>query len=279
MKNIGVIGAGVMGKGVAERLASYGYEVKLVDLNESILNRALKEIKTEISLYNLVHEDKKDKNAILKNIEISKDYSCLSNADLVIENISEKVAEKEKVYNKLSGILKAECLIFANTSCISITKLGSYYSYHDNVIGVHFMNPVTKQHHAEVIRGMHTSKRTIQRSISFLKSIQISCTIVEDAPGFVSNRLSHIFMNEAANIVMEGVATAEDVDKLFTEAFHHEMGPLHTADLIGLDTVVDSLDVLFESYHDPKYRCSILLRKMVDAGLLGRKSGQGFFKY
>ena len=279
MEKIGVIGAGVMGRGVAQRLASYGYKVELIDLSDAILNKALKAIKTEISLYNLMNDKKKSKKAILANITTSIDYGCLKDVDLVIENITEKISQKEKLYRELSDVLKPECLVFANTSCISITKLASCYTYHSNVIGVHFMNPVTQQHHAEVIRGMYSSEKTIRETISFLQNVQISCTVVEDAPGFVSNRLSHIFMNEAANVVMEGIATAEAVDELFTEAFHHEMGPLHTADLIGIDTVVDSLDVLFESYHDPKYRCSILLRKMVDAGLLGRKTGQGFFKY
>ncbi len=141
------------------------------------------------------------------------------------------------------------------------------------------MNPVPLQKFAEVIKGNFTSDDTIEKVKSFLKEIEIDCTVINDSVGFVSNRLSHLFMNEAINLVMEGVATPEQIDQIFTEGFHHSMGPLHTADLIGLDTVMYSLNVLYQNYQDPKYRCSPLLRKMVDSGLLGRKSGKGFFEY
>lgn len=141
------------------------------------------------------------------------------------------------------------------------------------------MNPVPKQNFAEVIRGFYTSEETIEKTKLFLESAGINCTVVNDSPGFVSNRISHLMMNEAANLVMENVATPEQIDMIFTNGFHHETGPLHTADLIGIDTVVNSLDVLYESYQDSRFRCSPLLRKMMYAGLLGRKSGEGFFKY
>ena len=141
------------------------------------------------------------------------------------------------------------------------------------------MNPVPLQEFAEVIRGIYTSNETIKEIEELLQTVGISCTVINDSVGFVSNRMSHIFFNEAANLVLEGVASPEQVDQIFTDGFHHKMGPLHTADLIGLDTVVDSLKVLYDSYQDSKYRCSPLLQRMVDAGMLGVKSGRGFFEY
>ena len=174
---------------------------------------------------------------------------------------------------------KPECIYFVNTSCISITKIGSFTKRADKVIGTHFMNPVPMKHACEVILGYHTSEETIQILKDVLKKVEIRPIIVKDFPGFVSNRISHLLMNEAAMVVQDQVAAPEDVDDIFKSCFEHKMGPLETADLIGIDTVVDSLDVLYESYHDPKFRAAPILRKMIDANLLGRKSGQGFYKY
>lgn len=278
-KKISVIGAGVMGCGVAQRLIQYGQSVLLVDIEEEILNRAVHSIKRNLMLSNMMSEEKMDVDSQMTLLETTVELSDVKDSEFIIENITESAGLKEILYRKLDHICSVDSYFLVDTSCISITKIASYTKKPDRVIGVHFMNPVPRQRFAEVIKGIHTSAETILTVQEFLKNIKISCTVINDSVGFVSNRLSHIFMNEAANLVLEGVATPEQIDTIFTEGFHHEMGPLHTADLIGLDTVVDSLQVLFESYQDPKYKCSPLLVRMVDAGLKGRKSGKGFFQY
>lgn len=279
IKIVGIVGAGVMGTGVAQKFAQYGYDVKLVDLKEDVLKKSKKTINRDLMIKNMMSGEKVDAKKILEHIEVSTDYKILENADIVIENVPEVIEIKKAVYEEIEKYCKEDCCYLVNTSCIPITEIGSYTNRPDKVIGVHLMNPVTMQKFAEVIRGFYTSEKTIQYIKNVLTSVEIDCTVINDSPGFVSNRLSHLFMNEAANLVLEGVAEPEQIDKIFTEGFHHTMGPLHTADLIGLDTVVNSLEVLYESYQDPKYRCSPLLKKMVSAKLLGRKTGKGFFEY
>jgi 3-hydroxybutyryl-CoA dehydrogenase len=166
-----------------------------------------------------------------------------------------------------------------NTSCISITKIGAITKRPDRVVGTHFMNPVPMMKAVEVIKGFYTSEKTIQRTKDLLTSLNKEGIVVNDFPGFVSNRISHLMMNEAAFIVQDQVADIKTVDEIFKKCYSHKMGPLETADLIGIDTVVESLQVLYDSYQDPKFRCCPLLKKMVDAGLLGRKSGRGFYEY
>lgn len=268
-----------MGCGVAQRLIWYGQPVLLVDINEETVNRAVHSIKRNLMFSNMMSREKTDVDAGMALLKTSVTLTDVKDSDFIIENITESACMKEELYKKLDHICGKDCNFLVDTSCISITKIASYTSKPDRVIGVHFMNPVPKQRFAEVIRGVHTSDETILTVKQFLERIEISCTVINDSVGFVSNRLSHIFMNEAANLVLEGVADPEQIDMIFTEGFHHEMGPLHTADLIGLDTVVDSLKVLYESYQDPKYKCSPLLARMVDAGMKGRKSGKGFFQY
>lgn len=279
IKVIGIIGAGVMGTGVAQRFAQYGYDVVLIDKTDEILDKARSSINRNLMIHNMMNKEKVDVKNVHSHIATSIDYEVLREVDVVIENVPEVIEIKEKVYLELEQKCKRECYFLVNTSCISITQVASYTSRPDRVIGVHFMNPAPIQKFSEVIRGYYTSNETIEDVKKLLKSIEINCTVINDSPGFVSNRMSHIFMNEAANIVLEGVATPEQVDMIFTEGFQHKMGPLHTADLIGLDTVVNSLEVLYQSYQDPKYRCSPLLKKLVSAGLLGRKTGKGFFEY
>jgi len=279
IKTIGIIGAGVMGSGVAQRFAKYGYDVILIDISQDILEKSINSVNRNLMIDNMMNKEKTDVKKVLSRITTNVDYQALKDADVVIENIPEVIDIKKEVYIKLDEFCKESCCFLVNTSCISITEIASNTHRADKIIGVHFMNPVPMQKFSEVIKGFYTSEETIQRIQQFLISAEIDCTVINDSPGFVSNRLSHIFMNEAANLVLEGVAEPEQVDKIFTEGFHHKMGPLHTADLIGLDTVVNSLKILYDSYQDPKYRCSPLLKKMVDAGLLGRKTGKGFFKY
>ncbi len=276
---LGVVGAGVMGTGVAQRFAQYGYDIRLIDISKERLENARADIDRNIRIFNMTHTDRLDAGEILGRISVGVDYAALEDADYIVENVPEIISLKKEVYAKISGFCGKVSVIMANTSCIPITKLASFTDRPDSVIGVHFMNPVPVKRFVEVIRGVHTSQQTEDAVRALLGSAGFGCTCVNDGAGFVSNRLSHIFMNEAANIVMEGIATAEQVDQIFKEGFNHAMGPLHTADLIGLDTVRDSLAVLYECYQDPKYRCSPLLQKMVDAALLGCKSGKGFFEY
>ena len=279
VKKVGIIGAGVMGMGIAQKMIRYDIEVILVDNDVSVVSSVKNKIQRNMMIARIANKDTTDIGKAMSLLTVTDDYSVLSGCEYVIENIPEDEDMKYEVYKKLRDIVPDSCVCMANTSCISITKIAKWLNNSANVIGVHFMNPVPLQKFAEVIKGNFTSEDTIEKVKTFLKEIEIDCTVINDSVGFVSNRLSHLFMNEAINLVMEGVATPEQIDQIFTEGFHHSMGPLHTADLIGLDTVMYSLNVLYQNYQDSKYRCSPLLRKMVDSGLLGRKSGKGFFEY
>lgn len=278
-KLIGVIGAGVMGTGVAERFAMYGYKVIVIDISDEILQQSKHSIQRNLMIQKMLGNERLVIEDTMERITFSTNYELLRDASYVIENVNEVVETKKKVYMTLCMNTNKDCIYLVNTSCISITKIGSYTEYPERVIGVHFMNPVPLQKFAEIIRGFHTTNLIIKDVEKLLQSVEIQSTVINDSVGFVSNRMSHIFFNEAANLVLEGVATPEQIDQIFTEGFHHKMGPLHTIDLIGLDTVVDSLKVLYDSYQDSKYRCSPLLQKMVNAGMLGVKSGKGFFEY
>ncbi|MGB3463917.1 MAG: 3-hydroxyacyl-CoA dehydrogenase family protein, partial [Cyclobacteriaceae bacterium] len=199
--------------------------------------------------------------------------------DMVIENVSEDWSVKQNVYRELNQVCQQEVLYGVNTSCISITQVASLVDNPQKVIGMHFMNPAPLKGIVELVRGYHTSSDTIDRTKAFLKTIKKSAVVAEDMPGFIANRLSHLFMNEAAFLIQDRVGSAKDIDLLFRKGYGHAMGPLETADLIGLDTVVDSLEVLYQQYQDSKFRCCPLLKKMVAAGLKGKKSGEGFYKY
>lgn len=280
-QKIAVIGAGVMGCGVSLNLALYNHDVILTDNDESALQKARKKILEEFRMAKMMSRDYKnaDAESLISRISFQTDYTGYSDIDMVIENISESFSAKERVYKELSECCRESVIYAVNTSCISITKIASLPRNAENVIGVHFMNPVPLKKLVEVIRGYHTSDNTIEKTKEFLTSINKDAVVVNDYPGFVANRMSHLFMNEAAYVVQDGVALPCEVDKIFKDGYGHRMGPLETADLIGLDTVVNSLRILYESYQDPKFRCCPLLQKMVDAGLLGRKSGQGFYTY
>ncbi|MGM9979481.1 MAG: 3-hydroxyacyl-CoA dehydrogenase family protein [Clostridium sp.] len=280
MKKIGIIGAGIMGTGVAENLASSNYEVVLVDLSTEILEKSKFSISRNIKLRSLFSKDKSQNNDdIISKIKFTTDYNDLSDVQAVIENVTEDLEIKKDVYCKIDKICPKECIFLVNTSCISITKIGSYTNRAEKVIGTHFMNPVPMKKVVESIRGYYTSEETISMTKELLTNMGKEMILVNDYPGFVSNRLSHLLMNEAAFVVQDDVADPQSVDDIFKKGFGHKMGPLETADLIGLDTVVNSLQVLYESYQDPKFRCCPLLKKMVDAGKLGVKSGEGFYKY
>ncbi|MCK4258164.1 MAG: 3-hydroxyacyl-CoA dehydrogenase family protein [Halanaerobiales bacterium] len=280
-KTIAIIGAGVMGSATAVDVARYGYRVILKDISTDILDKAKQIIKREYRSACMMKREYSnvDLKTILSNISFQTDYENIENADIIIENISEDIEKKISEYQRLADKCKKDAFFALNTSCISITKLASFLPDPKRVIGTHLMNPVPLKEMVEVIRGYYTSVETETEVVSFLKTLGKNPIVIDDLPGFVSNRLSHLFMNEAAFIVQDGIATPEQVDNIMKKGFNHKMGPLETADLIGLDTVVNSLEVLYQSYQDPKYRCCPLLKKMVDAGHLGYKNGKGFYKY
>lgn len=268
-----------MGIGVAHNVAQAGLRVVLVDLTDDLLARAKAEIYKNIRFQAFFNRDLEDADTTIERIQFTRDYAALADVDYVVENVPEKWEIKREVYRQLDRICPTDAIFAANTSCISITRIAGLTKRPAQVIGIHFMNPVPMKPAVEVIKGYHTSDETLERTRAFLTRLGKEAIVVNDMPGFVSNRLSHLLMNEAAYVVQDQVAAPQDVDDIFKKCFGHKMGPLETADLIGLDTVVDSLDVLYQSYQDPKFRCCPLLRKMVDAGLLGRKVGQGFFTY
>ncbi|AHN21055.1 3-hydroxyacyl-CoA dehydrogenase family protein [Lysinibacillus sphaericus] len=275
---IGVIGAGVMGKGVAQRFAQYGHNVVLYDISSNVLETAREEIKKNLKIAGMFNKTI-DAEKIVANIDITSGYEDFADMDFIIENVDENIKTKEIVYRNLEKVCKQKCIYMVNTSCIPITLIGSYTDRAEKVIGVHFMNPVPMKNFAEVIQGWKTSEETVQHVRELLNKAGMEIEVIKDSAGFVSNRLSHLFMNEAAALVYEGVATAEQIDNIFKNAFGHKMGPLETADLIGVDTVLDSLKVLYTHYEDPKFRACPLLKQMVYAGSTGRKSGKGFYSY
>jgi 3-hydroxybutyryl-CoA dehydrogenase len=281
IRTVGVIGAGVMGRGVAQDLAQSGHNAILIDVSEKILGAAQDEIRQNVRLQNLF---KKKEGAahpadVLERIKLSTDYDLLANADFVIENTTEKFEIKKEVYPQLDRICPEHCVFAANTSAISITRLGSLTNRAERVLGMHFMNPVPMKSMVEMIRGYHTSDETIATAQSLLAGMGKESIVVNDSPGFVSNRVLMLTINEAIFVVHDQVTTAEGVDRIFKSCFGHKMGPLETADLIGLDTILLSLEVLYESFNDDKYRPCPLLKRMVDAGLHGRKNGRGFYTY
>jgi 3-hydroxybutyryl-CoA dehydrogenase len=271
-----------MGVGVAQALAQTGHRVVLLDVADAALERARQALRQNLRMQALLAKKKEGAEssaAVLGRVEFTRDDERLAGAAFVVENVVEKWAVKEPVYRRLDAVLGPECVIAANTSCVSITRLGSVTRRPDRVIGMHFMNPVPLMPTAEVVRGHHTSDATVETARAFLAEMGKDAIVVNDLPGFVSNRVLMLTINEAAWVVQDGVAPAEDVDRLFKSCFGHKMGPLETGDLIGLDTILYSLEVLYESYNDPKFRPAPLLRKMVDAGLHGRKTGRGFYDY
>lgn len=278
---IGVIGAGVMGSGVAQSLAESGMQVVLTDISEEKLKQSEGDIRNQLRFRSLFGSpgNEEDPQAIMERIQFSLDHDELAEVDFVIENATEDWEVKQAIYEQIDEICHESCIFMVNTSCISITKIASLTKRADIVIGTHFMNPVPAKTTIEVIRGYHTSDDCVRAVEQLLGKMGKDIILVNDYPGFVSNRISHLFMNEAAFVVQDQVAAPADVDDIFKKCYGHAMGPLETADLIGLDTVAHSLRVLYEAYQDPKFRCCPLLQKMVDAGLLGRKSGQGFYTY
>lgn len=268
-----------MGRGVAQRFACYGYNVILVDIKDSVLEQAEMDIHTNLRFQKMMKKIDIDIDEVMKRIHYGTSYQLLKDVDFIIENVPEVMELKKGVYLEIDKICKEEAYYLVNTSCISITEIASFTTRPMKVIGVHFMNPVPMKNFAEVICGYYTSQDTIHKVTTLLEEIDIACEVINDSVGFVSNRLSHLFMNEAANLVYEKVAEVSQIDQIFIKGFGHAMGPLATADLIGIDTVLNSLEILYHHYEDPKFRACPLLKKMVNAGLLGKKSGKGFYNY
>ncbi|MFC6879079.1 MULTISPECIES: 3-hydroxyacyl-CoA dehydrogenase family protein [Actinomadura] len=281
MKRIGVVGAGTMGAGVSQLFAAAGHEVVLVDVEASALDRAREAIARGVRLMPLVRpaEPRRDPDEVVGRVRFTTDLEELRAADRVVENVTEKWEVKRRLYPELDRICPPGATFGVNTSAIPITRIAALTRRPADVVGTHFMNPAPLKPTVEVIRGFHTSDRTVELTRELLAGAGRDCVVVSDSPGFVTNRVMMLTVNEAVFLLHEGVSTAGDVDRLFKECFGHAMGPLETADLIGLDTVLYSLEVLYGELNESKYRPCTLLRAMVDAGLLGRKSGRGFHTY
>jgi 3-hydroxybutyryl-CoA dehydrogenase len=280
IRTIGVIGGGTMGNGIAHVAARSGLKVILHDLAEQFLDRALstisKNLDREVAKARITADEK---SAALSRITATTQHSALSEADFVIEAVIEDVSTKSKVFETLDRITRSGVILASNTSSISITKIASKTKRPDKVIGMHFMNPVPMMALVEVVRGLATSDETYKTTKNLAESMGKTAVEVNDFPGFVSNRVLMPMINEAVYCVMEGVGTAEAVDSVMKLGMNHPMGPLALADLIGLDVCLDIMEVLHNGLGDSKYRPCPLLRKMVDAGHLGRKSGRGFYTY
>jgi len=280
-KQIGVLGAGNIGSGVVTDLVLHGISAVVVDISQDILKRAQAAVLNNVRCVPLLSKTlpRVTPEDALQRMVFTTDLQDVASCDFIIENVTEDWHVKKPVYEQLDRVAPREVCFGANTSCIPITQIASATGRPANVVGIHLMNPVHLKPTVEVIRGFHTSDGTVDTLLRLFAVLGKEALIVQDMPGFVSNRISHLFMNEAAFVLQDNVATAEQIDSIFKKCFGHKMGPLETADLIGLDTVMRSLDVLYESFRDPKYRCCPLLRKLVHAGHLGRKTGRGFHAY
>ena len=282
-KTIGVIGAGIMGQGVSFQLAKFNYKVILVDISEDKLQEAKENIRNIARFDLLMQRQKKSPAGIsanpTENIRYSIDLREVMQAELVVENIPEKIGLKEQLYEQLSDIVRPGTLVAVNTSATPVTRLSAFMKEPSNVLGIHFVNPVHLMPTVEMVKGFFTSGQAIEKATQFLATMHMEAVLVNDSPGFVSNRVMLMYINEAIFCIQEKVATAREVDKIFRGCLSHSMGPLETADLIGLDTILYSIEVLYHEFNDDKYRPAYLLKQMVSARMLGKKTGEGFYKY
>jgi 3-hydroxybutyryl-CoA dehydrogenase len=277
---IGVVGSGTMGNGIAQVAARAGYDVVMRDVEEEFLQRGLsaidKSLQRDVDKQRLSSEDKA---AILGRIRTTTEVEALSNASFVIEAVTEDLNVKTELFKSLDQITPPETILASNTSSISITRLGAATNRPDKVIGMHFMNPVPVMKLVEVIRGIATSDETYERVRALTEKLGKTALDCNDSPGFVSNRVLLPMINEAIFTLYEGVASRESIDGIMKLGMNHPMGPLELADFIGLDVCLAILNVLYDGLGDPKYRACPLLKRYVDAGWLGRKSGRGFYEY
>jgi 3-hydroxybutyryl-CoA dehydrogenase len=277
---VGIVGAGTMGNGIAHVFAQYGHDVLLCDISDEILQKAIKTISE-----NLDRQIKKgivkleDKEKILSRIKTTKNLEDFREVELVIEAIVEKEEIKKEIFSKLDKITNKDIILASNTSSISITRLSKATNRPEKVIGMHFFNPVPVMKLVEVVKGFITSDETVNKIAEISKALEKVPIVVKDFPGFISNRILMPLINEAIFALGEGIADKESIDNIMKLGMNHPMGPLQLADLIGLDVVLDILNVLYENFKDPKYRPAPLLIKMVEAGYLGRKTKKGFYEY
>ena len=280
IKQIGVVGAGAMGAGIAQTFAVAGYPVRLQDVAELPLNRGVAAI--EKSLERAVARGKLERDACdaaLNRIAPTTRIGDFADCDIVVEAVLERLEIKKEVFGVLDRVCRAEAILATNTSSISITRIAATSRVPGRVIGMHFFNPVPVMALVEIIRALQTTDATCERIVKLTEDIGKKARVSKDSYGFVVNRVLVPMINEAINCVYEGLATAEDVDQMMKLGANHPMGPLSLADLIGLDIVLDIMETLYTGFDDSKYRPSPLLKQMCDAGYLGRKAGNGFFAY
>ena len=276
----GVVGAGTMGNGIAQVLAASGRKVRLVDVSKAALDRGMGAIQK--SLAKLVEKGKvtaEEKDSTLERLQPATDLDALAGSAIAIEAVVESLPTKMAVFAKLQEILGENAVLASNTSSISITEIARTVRRPERVIGMHFMNPVPLMELVEIVRGVATSEETVASVRDLAVALGKTPVVVQDYPGFVSNRVLMPMINEAIFCLMEGVADKEAIDTVMKLGMAHPMGPLRLADLIGLDVCLQIMDVLHQGFGDPKYRACPLLRNMVAAGRLGRKTGEGFYSY
>lgn len=280
MKKIGVLGTGTMGAGIIQVLAQNGYEVVLRARRESSVEKGIATVNKNLD--KLVAKEKitaADKEAVMARIHGSTDISIVADADLIIEAATEEMESKKALFAELDQLCKPETIIATNTSSLSITEIAAATGRADKIIGMHFFNPVPMMKLVEIIKGLATSDATRDTILELTRNLGKTPVEVEEAPGFVVNRILIPMINEGIGILADGVAKAEDIDQAMMLGANHPMGPLALGDLVGLDVCLAIMEVLHSEYGDDKYRPHPLLKKMVRAGKLGRKSGEGFYKY